>query len=347
MKLCLISTTVHSPKVYDLFRRFGPDVEIIVAGDCNTPHEKITALFSTLGNARYLDVAGQRRLGYACSELIGWNCIQRRNVALLEAIKSKADIIVTVDDDNIPIASDYFDHFRRIFSQPFSGLIADAKANGRVDQRWFDVGRLLVPPAIHRGFPSNLRHLDIGPILTPAIDAKVGVAAGLWMGAPDTDAPNRIVNQPVTYGWSEVLRAGVLVKPGCFAPFNSQNTAYTHELAPLMMVLPFVGRYDDIWASYIAERVMMERDEHVHFGPPLVWQERNAHDFVNDLSEEMLGLKYTQRFVQDLCGTDIGKGTPVTQMRRIFEKLDGCAYMPKQTVKVGLTWCDDVERISA
>ena len=35
------------------------------------------------------------------SKLIGWNCIQRRNFAILEAYERGAEIIALIDDDNI------------------------------------------------------------------------------------------------------------------------------------------------------------------------------------------------------------------------------------------------------
>ena len=36
------------------------------------------------------------------SDAIGWNSIQRRNIGLLYAYEQGADVIATVDDDNIP-----------------------------------------------------------------------------------------------------------------------------------------------------------------------------------------------------------------------------------------------------
>ena len=35
-------------------------------------------------------------------DLIGWNCIQRRNFGILYAWKNNADVVAVVDDDNIP-----------------------------------------------------------------------------------------------------------------------------------------------------------------------------------------------------------------------------------------------------
>jgi hypothetical protein len=153
----------------------------------------------------------------------------------------------------------------------------------------------------------------------------------------------RISQGPVVYHLSGLFERGVVVKPGCFTTFNSQNTAFLRELAPLMMVLVGVGRYDDIWASYITQRIMMERGEVVHFGKPYVWQERNQHILWNNLKDEIYGMENTDRFVEDLVAVDIGKGSPVSQLRRIYAFLADKDYIPEIVKKVGVAWCDDVE----
>jgi len=61
---------------------------------------------------------------YKCSELLGWNTITRRNIALLEALRWGADVIITVDDDNIPLSSTYFHDFANLFIAP-SGISSD------------------------------------------------------------------------------------------------------------------------------------------------------------------------------------------------------------------------------
>lgn len=336
----LISTTINVPRVLALYRAFGPEVEIIVAGDLKTPHEESRTLLNPL-NVRYLDPKDQEKLGYASSEVIGWNSVQRRNIALLEALRAKPDIIVTVDDDNIPIASDYFEHFTRILSAPFNGLCVSTATN------WFDIGELLHPIAPHRGFPVQRRRKDQDATFAAKIGAKVGIAAGLWLGDPDTDAMTRIVERPNITQVSEALRAGLLIAPGCFTPFNSQNTAYSAEIAPLMAMWISVGRYDDIWASYFAERVMMETGHHVHFGPPFVWQQRNTHDLLRDLEQEALGDRYTEAFVQDLLAADLGKGSVPEMMRRAFEAVMNKDYVPPQMRQLVPAWCGDIERVLA
>ncbi len=339
MKIALISTTINAPKVYALYRAFGPDVEIIVTGDRKTPHDELRQALKPIG-VRYLDCADQEKLGAACSEVIGWNSVQRRNIALLEALRTGAQIVVTVDDDNIPLDASYFSTFERILTQPFNGLSVGTETN------WFDVGGMLQPVAPHRGFPVSRRRQDQGATFCPAVGAKIGVAAGLWLGDPDTDAMTRITDRPNILQASDALKVGIVVAPGCFTPFNSQNTAYSAEIAPLMAMWINVGRYDDIWASYFAERIMMETGHRVHFGPPLVWQQRNQHDLLRDVQEEALGDRHTEQFVQDLLDADVGRGSVLEMMRRLFDHITRKDYVPAPMKRLAPAWCADVERVA-
>lgn len=113
---------------------------------------------------------------------------------------------------------------------------------------WFNAGDFMEPPVYHRGFPYNLRHERINNQITFARSDKVGIAAGMWFGDPDIDAMERITNRPIVRQFSEILHKGIALENTHYSPVDSQNTAYVRELAPLMMVLVGVGRYDDIWA---------------------------------------------------------------------------------------------------
>ena len=69
---------------------------LIVAGDLKTPKNY------KIKNGLYLSPKDQVKINNKLSNLIGWNCIQRRNFAMIMAYKEGADIIATIDDDNIP-----------------------------------------------------------------------------------------------------------------------------------------------------------------------------------------------------------------------------------------------------
>lgn len=193
MKTALVTTTINIPTVLALYRKLGPDVEIFVTGDMKTPVPEAYQFMAELG---CIAKVPQEQEGWACSELIGWNTIRRRNIAVLEALKWGADVIVTIDDDNIPLGY-YFHEIRSAFQleveTPFGSAWSDGLHNGlsiTTANGWFDPGRLMVPPTKHRGFPHE--KLDPGFVVEPAVGRRVGVVAGLCLGDPDIDAVTRI-----------------------------------------------------------------------------------------------------------------------------------------------------------
>ncbi len=336
MRICLISTTIHVPTVLDLYRRSGPEVEMIIAGDRKSPHAEIRQYLDRIGGATYLSDSDQEKMGTRSSEIIGWNKIMRRNLALLEAIRRKPDVIVTIDDDNIPVDTNYFADVEAAFSHPFDGL-AFTSAPG-----WFNAGELLTPRVFHRGFSYSKRQ---EPTLSarPITDAKVGVLAGLWLGDPDIDAMTRIHDGPIATGASMLAERLVVAAADSYSPFNTQNTAVLGELAPLLLCCVDIGRYDDIWASYVAERVFRETGHVVAYGKPFVWQERNAQNLWNNLKDEMFGMQATDAFVSTIEAAPIEGSTVVEKLRSVYRWIGKHDEFPKIVSELGEAWCADVE----
>lgn len=339
MKVALITTTIYVPRVLELYRSIREDVWFFVAGDKKTPHKETRYFVEGLGNAIYYSDEDQEKLGYRSSDIIGWNKIMRRNIALLEAIKHGADIIISIDDDNIPLDGEYFNDFISILSGPYTGLKLSS------ERGWFNVGDLMSPRVYHRGFPYDLRHEILNYQLSFTRDARIGIAAGMWFGDPDINAMERITNRPIVHQFSEILHKGIVLDNTHFAPIDSQNTAYVGELAPLMMVLVGVGRYDDIWASFIAERVMMTTDYYCYFGKPFVWQERNPQNLLQNLKDEIFGMEHTSRFCEDLLAAELGEGTVLDKLQRLYEHLKENDYLPPAVYELGKAWCQDVRSV--
>lgn len=337
MRIALVTTTIRIPTVLRRYRELDPSVVFYVIGDRKTPHDEVRALIGEVDDARYYSDADQEQLGYKCSEIIGWNKIQRRNIGVLEAAKDNFDVIVSIDDDNIPLHRTYLDDFRRIFTNGYNGLEFDS------DTGWFNVGEFLHPKVFHRGFPHELRSGDPRLRSRPVSGVQVGVAAGLWLGDPDIDAVDRLVLRPNVVGVSDAVGTGIIVAKRCWSPFDSQNTAFRADLFPLMLVLAGVGRFDDIWGSYIAQRVMAETGHQVHYGPPLVWQERNEQSIWRNLQDELYGMENTLAFCEDLGKLDCDGPTVVDKLRMLYDGLRGLSYVPPIVPELGLAWCDDCE----
>lgn len=341
MRIALISTTIHVPEVLTRYRELGPDVSFIVAGDRKTPHREAREIVEGRGNGLYLSDTDQEKLGYRSSDVIGWNQVSRRNIALLEAISQGFDVVVTVDDDNIPATDDYFDIYAQLLGEPFSGLSIGSNAG------WLNAGEFLEPAVYHRGFPYEFRHRDLRYEVQPVSELRVGIAAGLWLGDPDIDAMERLTNRPNVTSMNALAQGGFAVRPGTWAPFNSQNTACVGELAPLMMVLVGVGRFDDIFASYIAQRIAWAAGYALHFGPPIVYQERNEQSLWRNLRDELYGMERGLEVVDAIGAAEVAGDNILEDLRAVYRSLETVEHLPNVVQELGASWCADVERCMA
>ena len=334
MRTALVTTTIHTPSAIALFRTLGPNVKFYVVGDEKTPQAAYD-FCDEIPNCVALRPSAQT--DWKCSAPIGPNCIQRRNIGTLEAIRDGADVIVFWDDDNMAMG-EYFGVFACHPTILWNGLRASSPTG------WFDPGCLLVPQTKHRGFPISIKS---DPVFDSVVDAKIGVAAGLCLGDPDIDACTRIATAPIVHSVSELGRVGVVVDPSCKTVYNSQNTAFLRELAPAMFMMPGVGRYDDIYASLICQRVMRERGLHVHFGQPLVWQQRNCHDLVSDLRMEIDGMDNIAAFADwlDTHEFTTGMTSVLSQVRSIFTCENCVSLLPAASVAAAEAFLDDIEAI--
>lgn len=282
----LITTTINVPGNLERWRETLTDDDvIIIAGDLKSPHDDVEKFISHLpGENVYLRPEAQER--WRTSEAVGWNCVQRRNVALLEALRLGHDVIITVDDDNYVTSDTQVREYERVLR----GDVHSPRIHSW--SGWFDPGQALVPQVTHRGYPADQRgrtpRYDVHIAYVPN---RVAVAASLWLGDPDVDAVERW-----HLGHRETRALSLpsfTLAPGTWAPFNSQATAFTAELAPALFMWPYVGRYDDIWASYLARAVCDVKNWVVHYGEPAVIQVRNEHDVLRDLEAELHGMHYT------------------------------------------------------
>ena len=338
MSIALVTTTIRVPEVLAWYREIGPDVPFYVIGDEQAPHADIRAFCERNGDTVYYSDEDQHKLGYECSELLGWRCTGRRSIGLLEAARHGASIIVMVDDDNIPLDRRYFDDFTAGLSVLFSGLVLGGG--------WADPGAFLIPPVHHRGYPHELWHPPAAPTVSSGTGIRAGVAAGLWLGDPDIDAVTRIAARPLCLGVSPAADAGFAVAPDTYAPFNSQNTAFVRDLLPVMTMLPAAGRYDDIWASYVAQRVMREFGWSVRYGRPLVWQERNAHTLSRDLAAETQGMRDTLPFTAALDDVDLDSAeTVLAAAEMVYAALGQGPLQASRCAALGAAWVRDCAKV--
>jgi hypothetical protein len=325
MKTALITTCIRPPRVLELMRGYDPNVKFFVAGDKKSDTAEMREWANGVGNTEYLSPEDQ--LKYKCSGVIGWHCIQRRNIALLEALRWGAECIISWDDDNLGFNDSYFWEFQKRFRVSFKGFEVSSR-QGWVNQYG--------PNFKHRGFPVDIR---LGrQKISAVVNVKVGVVAGLCLGDPDIDAYTRMALAPNIGTVDEISKAGFVVAPECKCVFNTQNTAYLRQFAPAMFCAPGVGRHDDILASLVTQRMMRNVDYRVCTGRPFTHQERNHHDLLIDLKQEMWGMEHLLE-VSDF----IDKIPADVDVPKYF--WTNCKTMPEQAREAGLVFLEDVEQV--
>ena len=335
-KTAVVLTTINIPHVLALYAKSADaNTRFFVIGDKKTDDCAMYAFLEPLrphADIRYYTVTDQAELEYTCSPLIGWNSIQRRNIGFLEALRWGANAVISIDDDNIPLKPFNYrkDHVR---FWTFSGPCVSSETG------WFDSGGL---NARHRGFPIDKQSC---PTFVGAADLKLGVNAAFCLGDPDVSAVTRIAMRPHIDAVSELAREGFAVDLKTWTVFNSQNTAVIRELIPAWGMVPFVGRYDDIYASLICQRVMRDRNLHVHFGPPFVIQQRNQHDLVADLKAEIHGMEHVTHLADLIGFRSLPGKSVIDDCRHMWEALSHTDWMPPDALKAMFAYLDDCEKV--
>ncbi len=309
MTTALIITTINVPELLLDYAKDAVahrrELKIYVAGDRKTPEPAVEFCRSvereTGISCEYLGVSEQELLlrpwpDFAAT--LPWNSIQRRNVAVLKAAMDGAETVVTVDDDNFIVGSDYFGSHAITGTEVELDSMGQARAGG-----WFNICRFLRDADQRRFFPRGYgmaaRRIADDPAFPQCRERKrVVVNAGLWLGDPDIDGVTRLA-APIdvrSYDGPEHF----FVAGGVWTPFNSQNTALARELLPAYFLSPDVGRYDDIFASFVVKRIADHLGHGIAFGAPIVRQDRNEHDLYDDFDQERMGMRLTDVFITAL-----------------------------------------------
>lgn len=287
MKKAIVTTTINKPtealkKFAEIAVRDGWD--FIIVGDQKTPHQDYHEFCEQYEDAiTYLRPQLQIDMNEKLSDLIGWNCIQRRNFGFIEAYNRGAEIIATIDDDNIP-----YSHWGKSCKVNTESKAVLFKSG----QYLFDPLSVTHPNIWHRGFPIQL--LSSRKITNAGLKKRdVLIQADLWDGDPDIDAVARITLAPEVK-FNPNMLSFMSDKP---APFNSQNTFLSRKLFPDYFLFPGIGRMDDIWAAYYIQTIFPDS---VIFSKASVLQDRNEHDLSIDLENEMIGYKNTLKLTGGL-----------------------------------------------
>lgn len=337
----IVTTTINSPtRAIELYDEM-PDWTLVVIGDKKTPPGY------KLRNGAYLSPDDQLKLGFRTPAEVPWGCIQRRNVGFLYALREGAELIATIDDDNIPYddwATDLLVGEEHVHVEG-----TQATADICLDPLWVsecEFDKQNVKQAWHRGFPPQLidtRGEDTSrAAFSGALD--VAVQAWLWDGDPDVDATYRMVNGPLEASFPD-MKQPIIVAPGTYAPFNTQNTIFSREVAPCMALPYMIGRMDDIWAGFMTQRVMFELGKRLVFSRPSVYQERNPHDLSRDIDAEVIGYKHTIDLLKTLRSLDVKHGSVIGMYQQIVDAVAALPFMESRYKHFMDAWLHDIGEV--
>ena len=279
----VITTIYHISKAIHKYVE-KKDWCVYIVGDKKTPELEYFELEKNNENVKYLSVDYQEKHYKVISDLIGWNTIRRRNIGFLEALKNDMQLIATVDDDNIPLDN-------------WGENILVGK---EIDINCYNTDDIVFDPICvtnyeniwHRGFPIQLLHKRKDRYTLTRKKIKVDIQADFWNGDPDIDAICRLEHKPDCI-------FNDMYFPFCsnkFSPFNSQNTFLSREALKKYLVIPFIGRMDDIWISYYIQSLGFN----VIYNKATVLQDRNVQDLTKNMKDEFIGYEHNLALINDL-----------------------------------------------
>ena len=277
LKKFIVCTSINKPtlavKKFDSMK----DWTLVIVGDKKTPKNY------KLKNGVYLSPKNQEKIDKKLSDLIGWNCIQRRNFGILYAWKNGADIVAVVDDDNIP----YNNWGKKLL------------LNNKVKTNFYITNSEAFDPISatnhkhlwHRGFPIQILNKR-NKVKKQKKIIQPDIQADFWDGDPDIDAICRMEHHPNCKFKNKYFP----LASNKISPFNSQNTFISKKVLPHYFLFPHIGRMDDIWASFY----VISKGFKVVYNKASVFQKRNEHDLTKDMLKEFIGYENNLNLIKDL-----------------------------------------------
>lgn len=267
----VVVTTIHAPSETIMQLASFPSWCVVVVGDLKTPSDW------SWPNVTFLSLATQAKLGYRLTSLLSTSHYSRKNIGYLFAIEHGAQVIYETDDDNFPIAPP---------SALLAGTFLHYPSQNALVNPYAHFGQATIWP---RGYPlQNIADSQAHTLLH--LNSSIGIYQGLANGDPDVDALFRLTRKSrgVTLNITFDANApGVVLPPGVFAPFNSQNTLYHYSAFwGLLIPVSTTFRVCDIWRGYWVQRLLWDIGRRLAFTPPSVLQNRNMHNYFRDFLDE-------------------------------------------------------------
>lgn len=338
--ISIVTTTINQPSFLDEYienaREHGylDNLTLYVIGDLKTPLD-VKTYCRSLASAHgveiiYMSIDDQlewlesRDLD-GLREYLPYHSIQRRNIGYLYACEQGADVILSLDDDNLAGNSDIFGAFSQVGET--IDVLEVTSSNS-----WYNSASMLnyeqapSDEIYHRGFPYSKRS-DAVEYEFMETTREIAVRAGLWLDIPDVDVITHLERSPRAVSLrDEFAHTPVALGNDTYCPVNTQNTAFDAAMMPLIHTIPMgdeingleLSRFDDIWLGYFAEKVLHSMGKTVAYGTPLSSHDRNVHHLKQELEHEAIGIQLNELVIEILDSIEITEADYVACYRELI-----------------------------
>jgi hypothetical protein len=331
-KTSLIVTSIASPNAVLAELAQGAQkngVEFIVIGDLPSPKT------FALDGCRFYGLDEQARLPFNFARLCPMRHYARKNIGYLIALSEGTEVIIETDDDNFPQKGFWQERVRKQKTPTSKGA------------GWINVYRYFSDAIIWpRGLPlTEVRSPPPALDTLQVMESDCPIQQGLADENPDVDAIYRLI-LPLPQNF--VKDVYVALARGSWSPFNSQNTTWWKDAAPLMYLPSYCSfRMTDIWRSFIAQRVAWENGWAIFYHSPTVWQERNEHDLMRDFRDEIPGYTNNTTIKDALAKLSFKTGVAniPENMRQCYRMLAAMKIIDDQELPLLDAWLSDLAAI--
>jgi hypothetical protein len=328
MKITLITTAIHLPESLKGYcenaKRFQyQNIEVIVVGDRKSvPGLKsyCESIARDLYPCRFLDLDQQQSyLSSRATDLkayLRFDSRQRILVGLLQAWDNDSDLVILLDSRSPAPAFDFIGtHLKAIQTWEHSSFASPTD--------WVNLTDFLDPvcpnPPSPRGFPHSQIHRS-HPVLCNVSHQRVVGNSGLSLGASDLSAAWRLEH---THNF-EQIKPGIpehfVLAPGTWTPFPAHNLALTRETIPAYFLNPYAGRLDDIWASFLLQKISNHLGLCFSFGSPSLYRSPNNAHLQLDRDQELTGINLSD----SLCNAFKAIHLEETSFTSCFAEISNC-----------------------
>jgi len=271
-----VVTTINAPT--EAVQRVANDPNwcTVVVGDIQGPDAY------DMKGVVFLNPAAQRRLSklYNMIDILPWRHFGRKNVGYLYAIAKGARLIYDFDDDNVL-------HTAIPQTTTINNSACCTVNNAScIYNPYPAMGSTADPVAWPRGMPLVEYHNASSRRACIAIQCPSSalVLQSVANNDPDVDSVYRLTRAlPFDFRGN----VSVVIPKGVFSPYNAQASLHAYDaLWALLLPITVPGRVSDIWRAYLAQPILWSLNATIAFVPPIVTQNRNAHNYMADFEAE-------------------------------------------------------------